>query len=298
MLNFEKKGIFERALIKTKQKLLGFISSTKFDFEDLEEMLILADLPIEFVEEVVENARANFVRASDAIPYLKKKLIEELESNGKFTLELDKPNILILTGVNGAGKTTTAAKLANYYKKKNLKVLLAAADTFRAAGSEQLEVWAERIGVSIVSQQRGADPASVVFDATKSTLARGYDIMIADSAGRLHTKSNLMSEMKKIVEAAKKASEGVASVKSLLVIDANFGTNVLNQVSAFSEAAEVNFLIGTKLDSSSKAGSLISASIILEKPIAFVGTGENIDDIEEFDAESFVEALFEGVAEN
>lgn len=295
MLNFEKKGIFERALIKTKQKLLSFISPTNFDFEDLEEMLILADLPIEFVEEIIENARSNFVSASDAISYLKEKLVKELESHGKFFLEPDMPNVLILLGVNGSGKTTTAAKLANYYKKKNLKVLLAAADTFRAAGSEQLEIWARRIDVPIVSQQRGADAASVVFDAVKSTLARGYDVMIADSAGRLHTKSNLMAEMKKIVDAAKKASEGLASVKNLLVIDSNFGTNVLSQVSAFSETVEVNFLVGTKLDSSSKAGSLISASIILQKPIAFVGTGENIDDIEEFDAEAFVEALFEGV---
>lgn len=295
MLNLEKKSFFERVLAKTKQRIKSLTVRELFDFEDLEEFLILADLPIEFVEEVVEFSRSNFASANEAIDYIKKKLVEELNNLGKFSLSEDKLNILILSGVNGAGKTTTAAKLAKYFHSKGKSVLLAAADTFRAAGSEQLEIWAERLSIPVVSQQRGADPASVVFDAVTSALARGYQLVIADSAGRLHTKSNLMAELQKIIQAAIKASGGNASIHSFLVVDANFGNNVLNQVKSFSEFADIHYLIGTKVDSSAKAGALLTTAIVLEKPVAFLGTGEKPEDIVEFDAEAFVEALFSGI---
>lgn len=298
MLNFEKKNLFKRVLAKTKQKLSGLLSRENFDFEDLEEYLILADLPIEFVEEVVDYSRSNFATALEAVSYVKEKLVQELNKLGRYSFADGALNVLLLSGVNGSGKTTTAAKLGFYFKQKGKKVIFAAADTFRAAGSEQLEIWAERLGLPVVSQLRGADPAAVVFDAVKSALSRQYDVVIADSAGRVHTKFNLMAELRKIVEAAKKAGGESAVVKSFLVIDANFGTNVIKQVETFAEFADIDYLIGTKLDSSSKAGSLLSASIILEKPIAFVGTGENPEDISEFEAESFVEAFFEGVYEN
>lgn len=294
MLNFEKKSIFNRILVKTKQRLFSVLSKEDFDFEDLEEFLIMSDLPIEFVEEVIEYARSNFARAPEAIEFIKKRLVEELSRFGRFSLPKSRTGVLILAGVNGSGKTTTAAKLGSYFSRQGKKVLLAAADTFRAAGSEQLEIWAKRLNLPVISQQRGADPAAVVFDAVKSALAKSFDLVIADSAGRLHTRTNLMAELEKIVNAARKASEGRAEVTSFLVLDANFGTNALRQVEMFSRSANIEYLIGTKLDSSARAGSLLASSIILQKPIAFVGTGEKPEDIEEFDAETFVDAFFEG----
>jgi fused signal recognition particle receptor len=295
VIEFQKKSLLERALIKTKQKLKGFFSPDDFDFEKLEEFLILADLPIDFVEHTVAQMRNNFATAMEALNYFKILLINELESFGKFSYDSSFFTVFLLAGVNGSGKTTTAAKLAARYKNQGISVLLAAADTYRAAGSEQLEIWAERLNLPVVSQQRGADPAAVVFDAIQSAKSKGYQLVIADSAGRLHTKSNLMAEMKKIVQAARKAASEEARIFSFLVLDANFGLNAIKQVESFEEAAGIDYLIGTKLDSSSRAGSLLAASLSLKRPIAFLGTGESLSDLEEFQPAAFVEAFFEGV---
>lgn len=295
MLNYEKTGVFKRALIKTRQKLAGLFSPDSFTFEQLEEFLILADLPVDFVEKTVDYLQSNFASPVEALEHFKSLLVEELKKTGSFFYDASKFGVFLLSGVNGAGKTTTAAKLAAYYKKQGLSVMLAAADTFRAAGSEQLEAWAKRLDLPVISQQRGADPAAVVYDAVQSARARNYRLVIADSAGRLHTKSNLMNEMKKIAAAAMKAAPDNAVVFNFLVVDANFGTNAIKQVESFEETAGIDYLIGTKIDSSSRAGSLLAASLALKKPIAFLGTGERIDDLEEFDPEAFVKALFEGV---
>jgi len=295
MLNYTKTGMLKRALTRTKQKLAGLFSSESFTFEQLEEFLILADLPIDFVEETIDYLRSNFASPIEALKHFKTLLIGELKSTGSFSFDHSNLNIFILSGVNGSGKTTTAAKLAAYYKKQGINVLLAAADTFRVAGSEQLEVWAKRSGIPVISQQRGADPAAVVYDAVQSAKARNCNLLIADTAGRLHTKSNLMAEMKKITTAARKAAPEDSIVFNFLVVDANFGVNALKQAEGFEEATGVDYLIGTKIDSSSRAGSLLAASLSLKKPIAFLGTGEGIDDLQEFDPDTFVNALFEGV---
>lgn len=293
IVEFEKKSFFERALAKTKHKLSELFSKEDFTFEDLEEFLILADIPVEVTEEIIENARKSFASPKESLNYIKSSLIKELEKQGIYQIPAGF-SVLILTGVNGAGKTTTAIKLGNWMRKKGKKVLFAAADTFRAAGSEQLEVLAERFEFPVISQSRGADPAAVIFDAVSSAKARGYDTVIADTAGRLHTKRNLMLEIEKVIRSAQKAGEN-AIIQSFIVIDANTGSNAIRQAEEFGKAAQAEYIIGTKLDSSAKAGSILAASILLDKPIAFLGVGETIDDFVEFDAHEFIENLFKGI---
>ena len=201
-----------------------------------------------------------------------------------------KPAVILVIGVNGVGKTTTIAKLAGLYKKQGRRVMLAAGDTFRAAASEQLELWAERAGVPLVQAGMGADPAAVIFDAVKSANARGYDMVIADTAGRLHNKKGLMDELSKISRSVKKASPE-ASLEVLLVLDAITGQNAISQAEEFCKAANATGVVLTKLDGTPRGGCAVSVWENLGLPIRFIGVGEKIDDLMEFDAQTFVESL-------
>ena len=201
-----------------------------------------------------------------------------------------KPLVILMVGVNGVGKTTTIAKLARRYQSKGRKVLLAAGDTFRAAAVEQLTIWAGRLGIDIVSQPSGADPSAVVFDSLTAAKARGADVVLIDTAGRLHTKSNLMDELKKIKRVAGKAMEG-APHETVLVLDANTGQNAVNQAAQFDEAIGVDRLVVTKLDGTSKGGVIVSIIHERRLPVAFIGLGETYEDLRPFDPEAFVEAI-------
>jgi len=197
--------------------------------------------------------------------------------------------VLLVIGVNGVGKTTTIAKLGNYLRREGREVLLAAGDTFRAAGSEQLEVWAERLGLPCVASQTGADPGSIVYDAISAARARGVDVVLVDTAGRLHTKTNLMEELKKIRRIIERQE---VESRSLLVLDASTGQNAILQAQSFAGAAGLDGIIVTKLDGTAKGGVVFSIIGELGAPILFVGTGEKVDDISEFDPDTFVSALF------
>ena len=222
-------------------------------------------------------------------------MIEYLDSNDNLEVkqeEIKSPHAILVIGVNGVGKTTTIGKLANMYKKDGKKVLLSAADTFRAAAIDQLEIWASRTGVSIVKQREGADPAAVVYDSVNAAKSRGIDIILCDTAGRLHNKKNLMDELAKLNRVIKKGLEN-SHIETLLVIDATIGQNAISQVREFKEVTDITGLILTKLDGTAKGGIVFAIKNELNVPIKYIGTGEGIDDIEPFNAKEFVEALFE-----
>ncbi|HIW54061.1 MAG TPA: signal recognition particle-docking protein FtsY [Candidatus Ruthenibacterium merdigallinarum] len=296
---FEKLG---QGLKKTRDSIFGAISGLvnmgEIDdemYENLEEQLILADtgadVAMELVEELRGRVRAQHLRTgADALDALKAILRERLAADGPMDLG-GHPAVILVIGVNGVGKTTSIAKLAHLYTEQGKRVLLAAGDTFRAAAAEQLQVWAERAGVPMIRHQEGADPASVVFDAVQSAAARGVDIVICDTAGRLHNKKNLMSELAKISRAVAKACPA-ASCETLLVLDAITGQNAINQASQFVEAAGATGVILTKLDGTAKGGAAIAVKEKLGLPVRFVGVGEGMDDLMPFDADAFVDALF------
>ena len=301
-------GFFEKirqSLKKTKDNLGTALSNIfsggkKVDDEtldELEEALILADMGVSLTTEVMDELRARIrkekIEDGDvALECLKGILREKLSECGK-PLELTtSPSVVLVIGVNGVGKTTTIGKLAGHYVREGKKVLLAAADTFRAAAADQLSIWAERSGAQIVRQGEGADPAAVVFDALKAGESRGADIIIADTAGRLHNKSNLMSELAKIDRIITRELPD-ASREVLLVIDATTGQNALIQAEEFKKAAGVTGIVLTKLDGTAKGGIVISLAVSCGLPVRFVGVGEQMDDLLPFDANSFVDALFE-----
>ena len=221
---------------------------------------------------------------------LKEILIEKLEEAGEF--EIEYPAVITFIGVNGVGKTTSIGKLAKYFKREGKSVVLAAGDTFRAAAGEQLNVWAERAGVRIILHGEGSDPSAVVYDAVSSMKSKNNDVLIVDTAGRLHVKSNLMEELKKISRVAEREYPE-ANFYKFIVLDATTGQNALSQVSAFDDAVGIDGIILTKLDGTAKGGVVISLCSEYNVPVAFIGTGEGIDDIEPFDAQSFIEGLFD-----
>ncbi|MEG1983745.1 MAG: signal recognition particle-docking protein FtsY [Oscillospiraceae bacterium] len=264
-------------------------------YEELEERLIMADCGSEVACDLISRLRVRVTEklidnTDDALKELKELCVERISAD--IDLNLDgKPAVIMLIGVNGAGKTTTAGKLANHFKKQGYSVLLAAADTFRAAAGEQLRVWSERSGVEII--EGANDPAAVVFDAVTSAKKKGIDIVIADTAGRLHTKKNLMEELAKMFRTIYKASE-TSSVETLLVLDAVTGQNAINQAVEFSKSTGVSGIVLTKLDGTAKGGAVISIKDKLGIPVRFVGVGEGIDDLDRFWADEFCEALFSG----
>lgn len=300
-------GFFEKikaGLKKTKDSLMGNIervlnSFTKIDedfFEELEETLIMSDLGAEtsmaVCDELRKLVKEQGLTSPDEIKKaLKSILVEMLGEDKKLDLST-KPSVILIIGVNGAGKTTTIGKLSANLKGQGKKVLVAAADTFRAAAVEQLEVWTQRAGVDIVKHEEGSDPASVVFDALSAVKARDMDVLICDTAGRLHNKKNLMEELRKISRIIHQQAEG-CSLETLLVLDATTGQNAVNQAKLFSEVADITGIVLTKLDGTAKGGIIVSIHKELGIPVKLVGVGEKLDDLQEFSAEAFVDALFD-----
>ena len=267
--------------------------------EDLESSLIMADIGAQMTDEIIQSLtqslNRNELKDIDSVKQaLRTFLISSLKANvaGKNISNSEKPHVIFVVGVNGVGKTTTIGKLANNFKKEGKRILLAAGDTYRAAAVEQLQIWGNRIDVPVVAQQTGADSASVIYDAIESARAKDIDIVIADTAGRLHNKDNLMEELAKIKRVASKLSDN-APHEVLLVLDAATGQNALSQMSEFHKAVDVTGLVLTKLDGTAKGGILISLAKQFPVDIKYIGVGEGIDDLKIFEAELFVDALID-----
>lgn len=263
-------------------------------YEELEDILISSDVSVQTTMEIVDEIRDTAIkeRLKDkdyVISLLKKELFETLDYADK--LEFTTPCVIMVVGVNGVGKTTSIGKLANKFVKMGKTVTIAAADTFRAAASDQLSVWADRAGVRIIKHEEGADPAAVVFDAISSAKAKNTDVLIIDTAGRLHVKANLMAELQKMSRVVEREYLGANFIK-LIVLDATTGQNANSQVEVFNEAVGLDGIILTKLDGTAKGGFIISLSYELEIPVSFVGTGEKLEDIEDFDSKEFIDAMF------
>ena len=296
---FDKLGA---SLKKTRDSIFETIGSmvtaseiTDDMYDDLEEQLILADtgvdVAMDLVEQLRKKVRAEHLKTGEqALAALKELIRDMLAADAEMDLS-GSPAVILVIGVNGVGKTTSIAKLAHLYKEQGKSVMLAAGDTFRAAASEQLGVWAQRAGVPMVRHNEGADPAAVIFDAVQSAAAKKIDIVICDTAGRLHNKKNLMAELSKISRVVNKACES-ASVETLLVLDAITGQNAINQASQFIDAAGATGGVLTKLDGTAKGGAVISIKAKLGLPVRFVGVGEGLDDLMPFDPDAFADALF------
>ncbi len=303
---FEK---LKSGLKKTKQNLVDSVvyavtGKARLDettIEELETALIGADLGYDLTADLIARLRERVglreAGSEQAVVACMKEFLQErlsaLSGNGHrdFFTPLNRPHIIMIVGVNGVGKTTTIAKLANRFRERGRSVLVAAADTFRAAASEQLDIWAKRAEVEIIKTQHGADPAAVAFDAVQSAKSKNTEIVIVDTAGRLHTKSNLMEEMKKISRVMSRVI-AAAPHEVLLVIDATTGQNGLRQAEVFSEAVGVTGLVITKLDGTAKGGIVFSIQEKLKIPVRFIGVGEGIDDLQPFEPAEFVKALF------
>ena len=297
-------GLFSKiknALKKTRDgissALSALFSKNKVDsefYEELEEILISADISVTTAEEIVDELRSEAkkekLKDKQFVTDLLKDILEEKLTEAE-ELDIKYPAVIMLVGVNGVGKTTTVGKLANYFLSQKKSVVVAAADTFRAAASDQLTVWADRAKVRIVKHEEGSDPSAVVFDALSSAKAKGTDVVIIDTAGRLHVKANLMEELKKMSRTVKRECPGHNFYK-LLILDATTGGNAVNQAEVFDESVELDGIVLTKLDSSAKGGFVVSLCNELAIPVAFVGTGEKLEDLEKFSAEDFVEGLF------
>ncbi len=262
--------------------------------DEVEELLILSDLGVETSEKIVEALRGaskkKELEFDDCMRIITDELRVIFDDIPEYRPADGRPRIIVFVGVNGVGKTSTIGKLANRFKQQGEKVLLGCSDTFRAAAIEQLELWAQRVDVQVVKQSMGADPAAVAFDTLQAAKARDIDVVLIDTAGRLHTKSNLMEELKKIVRVLNGRAEG-ASVEVWLILDANTGQNSLRQAEEFTRALPVTGLVLTKLDSTAKGGVLIPIQKKLKLPVLYVGVGEGVEDIEPFDREGFIAAL-------
>lgn len=302
-------GVFQKfktAFKKTRENVKGKIDELVTGretideefYEELEEILIEADLGVETavsaVEELRERVKEERERGPEEVKgYLKDILAQKLEDEvAPLNFAEIPPTVVLVMGVNGVGKTTSIAKLAYLLKQEGKRVLLAAGDTFRAAAIEQLEIWSERAGVELIKHQKGSDPAAVVYDALSAAKARGIDVVICDTAGRLHTKVNLMEELKKIYRVSGKAVAD-APHEVLLVLDATTGQNALNQARLFGEVSKISGIILTKLDGTAKGGIVIAIKEALDIPIKYIGVGESLEDLHEFNPREFVEALFD-----
>ena len=298
-------GRLAEGLKKTRESMARKVdaivnSFTKIDeelFEELEETLIMSDVGVATSAEICRRLRAAVKQrgVTDAaeVRELIKEIIADMLAGGEALSISTKPSIVLVIGVNGVGKTTTIGKLAASLKAQGKQVLLGAADTFRAAAIDQLQVWADRAGVEMVRQSEGADPAAVVFDAITAGRARGVDVIICDTAGRLHNKKNLLDELSKISRVIQREAPG-CDVEVLLVLDATTGQNALNQARQFKEAAGITGIILTKLDGTARGGVVIGIRQELEVPIKYIGVGEQVDDLRPFNAADFVDALFGG----
>ncbi len=299
-------GLFEKlksGLKNTKDSLVGKISgifkgTNKIDedfFEQLEETLITADIGVETGTEICDRLREQVRKegiseAADVLNAIKNIISEMISGDNELKLDTV-PSVITMIGVNGAGKTTTVGKLAANLKNQGKKVLVAAADVFRAAAIQQLNVWTDRAGVDIVAREEGSDPAAVVYDACTKTLEEKYDVLIIDTAGRLHNKKNLMDELKKIDRIIGQKLPG-ASRETLLVLDATTGQNAVNQARLFNQAAEISGIVLTKLDGTAKGGIIIPIRNELNIPVKLVGVGEKLDDLQPFIPQDYAQALF------
>lgn len=295
-------GFFKKiidGLRKTKQaigfKLNQLFKRGIFDedfYEELEYILLSSDVGEDTTQDIIEDLRERMGRdkvsdAKQANEYLKQVMMDIL---GEEKLEVKSPCVILVSGVNGVGKTTTIGKLANIFVKQHKSVVIAAADTFRAAAGEQLEVWANRAKVRIIMHEEGSDPAAVVFDAISSAKSRGTDVVLVDTAGRLHNKKNLMEELKKINRIIDREFPEADRV-NLIVLDATTGQNAIQQVDIFNEAIDIDGIVLTKLDGTAKGGVVLAIKHDMDIPVYFVGVGEGIDDLLEFDAESYIEGI-------
>lgn len=290
------KGVFQ----KIDQLLTGRRPVDQDLLDELEELLIQADLSIHTTSKLMDalkkSAKDEKLSDSEDVRRKLKSLLVEMLSQGDhagLAEPVNKPTVYVVVGVNGVGKTTTIAKLAHRLKKNGYRVLLSAADTFRAAAIDQLEIWAGRVGIEIVKHQPGADPGAVVFDSIQAAVARGVDAVIVDTAGRIHTKVNLMEELRKIGRIVEKAL-GRGPDEVLLVLDATTGQNAVSQAREFVNAVPVSGIVLTKIDGTAKGGIVVTIKDELGLPIKLAGSGEKLDDLEDFDPAEFVGALFDG----
>ena len=295
-------GVFGKiigALKKTKDNISGKLSAlfakglSEDFYDELEEILISADISVitaeEIVEQIRDEAKKEKLKDKEYVVDLLKDVIEDILCEAEVPA-IEYPAVIMLVGVNGVGKTTTIGKLANYFVRQRKSVTLAAADTFRAAAADQLSVWAERAKVRIVKHEEGSDPSAVVYDAVSSAKAKKTDVVIVDTAGRLHVKANLMEELKKMDRVVSR-DYPEAHFYKLLVLDATTGQNALSQAKLFDEAVDLDGIVLTKLDGTAKGGFVVSLCGELHIPVMFVGTGEKLEDLEYFDAEEFTEGI-------
>lgn len=300
-------GFFSKlkeGLTKTRQgfvaKIENLVSGKKIDeelYEELEELLIQADVGVSTAMELVDDLRAKVkerkIEDSLELKNVLKELIADIMGSEEHRLNISgSPAVIVVVGVNGVGKTTTIGKLAYNLKEEGRKVLLAAGDTFRAAAIDQLEIWGNRVGCDVIKHKEGADPAAVVFDAVQAAKARGTDVLIIDTAGRLHTKVNLMEELKKVFRVISRELPQAPN-EVLLVLDATTGQNAISQAKLFGQACGTTGIVLTKLDGTAKGGVVIGIKAELDIPVKYIGIGEKIDELKLFNPKDFVEALFE-----
>ncbi|HCY77544.1 MAG TPA: signal recognition particle-docking protein FtsY [Ignavibacteriales bacterium] len=299
-------GKLKESLSKTRDKIVNSISETvtgkavidDITLDRIEEILLGSDIGYDTTEKIIESVRRNLKSEKDrsgerTIEIVKEGLIESLELTNSGVKEIidAKPYVILIVGVNGVGKTTTIGKLANNYKKIGKNVIVAAADTFRAAANEQLDIWAKRADVDIIQSLKGTDPSSVVFETIKKSISDNYDVVLIDTAGRLHNKTNLMHELDKIRRVIKKLLPD-APHETLLIVDGNTGQNAIMQAEAFSKVTDISGIVITKLDGTAKGGVVFQIVAKQNIPVRFIGVGEGIDDLQEFNSKAFVEAIF------
>lgn len=302
---FRRSKKIRDSLTKTRKSFFGQITGllgggqiTEETWEDLEALLVQSDLGVSTTVAVVDHLREQVLKGKarntrELQDLLRQELLGLLGTPPPLTIDESRLlTVVLIVGVNGSGKTTTIAKLAKYYQDRGRSVLLAAADTFRAAAIDQLKIWADRAGVPVIAHQPGADPGAVVYDAIRASQSRKADLLIVDTAGRLHTKYNLMEELRKVRSVAARRVHA-APHETLLVLDATTGQNALSQAKHFKEAVEVSGVVVAKLDGTAKGGIVFAIAQELGLPVRFIGTGETMDDLAEFDPEAFVEGLFE-----
>ncbi|HHW00052.1 MAG TPA: signal recognition particle-docking protein FtsY [Clostridiaceae bacterium] len=288
-----RKGITERI----DQVLVSFGKIDEELFEELEEILITSDVGIETTGKIIEGLKKSVkekkvTKPEDVKSLLKEQLKDILRDNSENKdMFFETPVVIMVIGVNGVGKTTSIGKIANLFRQKGKKVILAAGDTFRAAAIDQLEIWANRVGVEIIKHAEGSDPAAVIYDAVQAAKARKADVLICDTAGRLHTKKNLMEELKKVSRILEREIPDVRK-ETLLVLDATTGQNAVSQAKTFNESSDITGIVLTKLDGTAKGGIVLAIKSELNIPVKLVGVGEKMDDLQLFDADEFVEALF------
>ena len=304
----EKKGFFARlksGLSKTRNNIVsgidavfsGFSNIDEDFYEELEEILIMGDIGVRATDEILEKlkkqVKENHIKEpADCKEFLIQNIKEQMKTEENDYAFEKEVSVILVIGVNGVGKTTTVGKLAGKFKKDGRKVIIGACDTFRAAAIDQLSIWADRVGVPLIKQQMGSDPASVAFDTVKSAMANQADVVLIDTAGRLHNKVGLMNELTKVKQVMKKLIP-TAPNEILLVLDGSTGQNAFEQAKQFSKATEVNSLAITKLDGTAKGGVVIGISHLLQVPVKYIGLGEKISDLQPFDKHAFVESLFD-----